>query len=592
MTFEIALTLFILVGSVFLFATEKLSIDLVALSVMATLLASGIITAEEGIAGFSNTATITVAAMFVLSAGLFRSGAVNAIGARLARLGNRFTWLAMLFLLVTIGVLSAFINNTAAVAIFMPVALAMSRDTKTSPSLWLIPVAFASMFGGVCTLIGSSTNILVSTMAEKHGQPAFSMFEFAPLGLVLFGCGILYVMLIGKRLLPPRRNVGDLMTTFGMGDYLTEIVLLPEAKSVGKPLRDSLLGKDFDIAILQIRRTGEPVSLPSPDTVLQEGDQLLVRCSVEKIKLLQNSVGIRLKPSSQWKDSDLESSEMVLVETVIAPNSLLKDRTLKQTRFRNRFGAVVLAIRHHGQLLYENLANTRLQAGDALLVEIRRSTLERLRETQEFVLISEVGLPNFRKHKMLPAILVMTGVVVAASLNIFPIVVAAVIGCILMILLDCITLQEAYASIEWRVIFMLAGILSLGTAMESTGAAVLLSEWTLRFMGSWGPIAVLSALYLLTTILTQAMSNNATAILLAPIALAAADTMHVNPRPFLIAVTFAASMSFMTPVAHQVNTLVYGPGQYRFRDFLRVGTPLTVLFWILATWLIPVFWPL
>jgi di/tricarboxylate transporter len=592
MTFEIALTLFILAGAVFLFATEKLAIDLIALSVMATLLASGIISPEQGIAGFSNTATITVAAMFVLSSGLFKSGAVNAVGVRLARTGRRFTWIAMLLLLITIGIMSAFINNTAAVAIFMPVALALSRDTKTSPSLWLLPAAFASMFGGVCTLIGSSTNILVNTMAEQHGQPAFSMFEFAPLGLVLFACGILYMMLIGKRLIPPRRNVGDLMATFGMGDYLTEIVLLPDAKSVGKALRDSMLGKDFDIAILQIRRTGQPVSLPSPDTILQAGDQLLVRCSVEKIKLLQNSVGISLKPSSQWKDSDLESSEMVLVETVIAPNSMLKGRTLKQTRFRNRFGAVVLAIRHHGQLLYENLANTTLQAGDALLVEIRRTALERLRETQEFVLVSEVGLPDFRKHKMLPALLVMAGVVLAASLNIFPIVVAAVIGCILMILLDCITLQEAYKAIEWQVIFMLAGILSLGVAMESTGAAVLLSEWTLRIMGSWGPVAVLSALYLLTTLLTQAMSNNATAILLAPIALAAADSMGVNARPFLIAVTFAASMSFMTPVAHQVNTLVYGPGQYRFRDFLRVGTPLTVLFWILATWLIPHFWPL
>jgi di/tricarboxylate transporter len=253
---------------------------------------------------------------------------------------------------------------------------------------------------------------------------------------------------------------------------------------------------------------------------------------------------------------------------------------------------VVLAIRHHGQMLYENLANTRLQAGDALLVEIRRSVLERFRGRGEFVLVSELGLPEYRKHKIVPAILIMGGVVVAASVGVFSIVVAAIIGCVLMVLLDCISLQDAYESIEWRVIFMLAGILSLGTAMDNTGAAAYVAGWTLKVMGGWGPMAVLSALYLLTTLLTQAMSNNATAILLAPIAVATARSLDVDPRPFLIAVTFAASMSFMTPVAHQVNTLVYGPGQYRFRDFVRVGTPLTLLFWILATLLIPRFWPL
>ena len=591
MTLDIALTLVILVTAVVLFATEKLPIDLIALSVMATLLASGIITPEEGIAGFSNTATVTVAAMFVLSAGLFKSGVVNVIGVKLSGLGRRRTWLAMLCLLVTIGVLSAFINNTAAVAIFLPIALALSRDTQTSPSRWLIPIAYAAMFGGVCTLIGSSTNILVSTLAENHGQQPFSMFEFAPLGLIMSACGIAYMMILGPRLIPDRRDVGDLMQTFGMGDYLTEIILRPEAKSVGKPLRESPLGTDLDVAILEIRRGDQPVALPSPDTVLLAGDQLLVRCSVEKIKSLQNSAGITLKPSTQWKDSDIESAQMVLVETVIAPNAILKNKTLRESRFRNRFGAVVLAIRHHGQILYENLANTPLQAGDALLVEIRRTALERFRDNSEFVLVSELGLPEYRKHKILPAILIMVGVVVAASMNLFPIVVAAIIGCILMVLLHCVSLPEAYEAIEWRVIFMLAGILTLGVAMEKTGAALYLSSWTVQLIGGWGPLAVLSAFYLLTTILTQAMSNNATAILLAPIAMATAHSMGVDARPFLIAVTFAASMSFMTPVAHQANTLVYGPGQYRFRDFARVGAPLTLMFWILATWLIPVFWP-
>ena len=591
MTLEIIIVLVILVAAIVLFATEKLPVDLIALMVMATLLLSRIISPEEGISGFSSTATVTVGAMFVLSAGLFKTGAVNFVGAGLAKIARRNFWLAIVTSMLMIGAVSAFINNTAAVAIFLPIVLGVARDAKVSPSKLLMPLSFASMFGGVCTLIGTSTNILVSSIAERHGQPPFTMFEMTPLGVVMFGAGVLYMTTVGIRLIPDRRAAGDLTQTFGMGDYLTDIILLPEAQSVGLPLKDSPLVHDLDIDIIAVRREGRPLVVPAPDTILQAGDVLRVRCSVERVKQLQERVGVVLKPGIKWRDEDLQSSEAVLVEAVIAPGSPLEGKSLKQAGFRDNFGATVLAIRHRGQLLHEKLASTSLNAGDALLIEVKRDHLARLKRDQTFVVVSEVGFPEFRKQKIVPALLIIFGVVATATLNIFPIVVSAIIGAILLVLTGCITLDEAYKAVEWKVIFLLAGVLTLGIALEKTGAALLISSAITGTFGEWGPVAMVSAFYLLTSLLTEMMSNNATAALLAPIAIATAETLGVSPRPFLMAVTFAASASFMTPVGYQTNTLIYGPGQYKFADFLRVGTPLNMIFWVLASLLIPVFWP-
>ena len=586
-----AIVLVILVAAVVLFATEKLPVDLIALLVMAALLLSRIISPEEGISGFSSTATVTVGAMFVLSAGLFKTGAVNFFGSALVTIGRHNFWLSVVTTMLMIGAMSAFINNTAAVAIFLPIVLGVARDTKVSPSKLLMPLSFASMFGGVCTLIGTSTNILVSSIAERHGQPPFTMFEFSPLGVVMFGVGTLYMMTVGVRLIPDRRAAGDLTQTFGMGEYLTDIVLLPEAKSVGHSLKDSPLVHDLDIDIIEVRREGRPLTVPAPETILQAGDVLRVRCSVERVRQLQERVGVVLKPGIKWRDEVLESSEAVLVEAVIAPSSSLDGKSLKQTGFRENFGATVLAIRHRGQLLHEKLAATSLHAGDALLIEVKRDHLARLKQDRAFVVVSEVGLPEFRKRKVVPALVIVFAVVATATLNVFPIVVSAVIGAAFLVLTGCITLDEAYKAIEWKVIFLLAGVLTLGIALEKTGAALLISSAITGTFGKWGLVAMVSAFYLLTSLLTEMMSNNATAALLAPIAIATAETLGVSPRPFLMAVTFAASASFMTPVGYQTNTLIYGPGQYKFADFLRVGAPLNLIFWALSSLLIPVFWP-
>lgn len=611
MTFEMLAVLAMVVVAVILFATERLPVDLVALVVMATLLLSRIVTPEEGLAGFSNTATVTVGAMFILSAGLFKTGAVDALGRLLAYIFRVNLWVALAGLMLTAGLLSAFMNNTPIVAIFIPLVLGAAAQLKTSASKLLMPLSYASMFGGVCTLIGSSTNILVSTIAERSGLRPFSMFEFAPLGLIFFAVGAVYMLTIGVRLIPDRRSEAGLSESYGMGEYLTEIELLPEAKSVGTRLGSSPLEKELEVEILELIRGNRRTLLPRAGTRLEAGDLLRVRCDVKRIRELQQRAGIRLTtlPESPEREPRAtarpqkpaapenglpegpDPEEALLVEAVVAPNSMLEGKSLKQIRFRDRFGATALAIRHHGNVLHEKTEEARLHAGDTLLLEVRRGDLPALQEHPAFLLASEVGLPTFRKRKMPLAVLILTGVVATAAWGVVPIVIGAVVGAILMVMTRCVTLEEAYTAIEWKVIFLLAGILTLGVALEKTGAALWLANLLTGSLRQWGPYVLVAVFYLLTSLLTETMSNNATAALLAPIAIATAETLGISARPLLMAVTFAASSSFMTPVGYQTNAMIYGPGQYRFADFVRVGTPLNVLFWILATFLIPVFWP-
>lgn len=592
MTYEITFVLAVAVCAVILFATEKLSVDVVAIVVMVTLIASGIVSPEEGISGFSNKATVTVAAMFILSAGLFKTGAVNYLGTITSRLFKQNFWVGLISVMFAVAFFSAFINNTPVVAIFIPILLGVAKEIKASTSKLLMPMSFASMFGGVCTLIGTSTNILVNSIAEGQGQPAFSMFEIAPLGLVMFVVGTTYMLVIGIRLIPERRAEGDLIESFHLHEYITEVVLLEESSSVGKQIKDAPLVKDIDISIIEIQRGDETIPLPAADVVLRAGDVLRVRCDLEKFKKIQQRQGVVFKPEFQWRDEDIQSLDAKLVEGVIAPHSDFIGKTLKDLNFRGEFGATVLALRHRGVLMREKLSETKLDAGDALLLEVRKRRFNQLRQSPAFVIISEVQQERFRKRKIIPALLIIAGVIITASVGIMDIVASAVIGSVLLVLVGCIKMEEAYKAIEWRIIFLLAGVLALEAAMENSKAGELVSEQIIATVGVWGPIAMISAFYLMTFVLTEMMSNTATAALLTPVAIATANTLGLNPRPFLVAVMFAASASFMTPVGYQTNTLIYGPGQYRFADFLKVGTPLNILFWITATILIPYFWPL
>lgn len=591
MSIEIIQVLVIIAIAVILFATEKLPVDLVAILIMGVLLLLRLIDPGEAVEGFSNPATVTVAGMFILSAGLYKTGIVERLGTRIMLVFKENFWVGFISMMFFSGILSAFINNTAIVALFLPVILTISKRLNISSSKLLIPLSFASMFGGVCTLIGTSTNILANSILVQHGLESFGMFEFSMLGLIFFGTGIVYMTTLGFRLLPDRGKQTDLAESFKLSDYVTEIVLLPDAESVGKRLTDSPLVKDLDIDVLEVIRDKSDKFIPGSDTVLHANDVLRVRTNLEKIKMLQNRVGVQLKPHYKWDIDELHADEIELVEAVVAPNSSLDGKTLKEVSFRNNFGATALAIRHRGTLMNENIGNTVLKAGDSLLIEIRKDKIDYLKSRNAFVVVSELSFPSFRKSKLLPAILIAASVVISATVGVFTIMESVILGCLLMVLTGCIKLDEAYRAIDWKVIFLLAGALSMGVAIEKSGTAELISNQVISSLGIWGPIAILSGFYITTSLLTESISNNATVVIMAPIAIVSSEALGINSKPLLLAIMFAASSSFMTPVGYQTNTLVYSAGQYKFTDFARVGAPLNLLFWIMATFLIPVFFP-
>ncbi|MBR9976495.1 MAG: SLC13 family permease, partial [Bacteroidetes bacterium] len=564
---------------------------LTAMIVMAALLVTGVLTPGEGLSGFSNPATVTVAAMFVISAALRHTGAVSYLALLSNQLFSRNYWVGLLPTMILIGITSAFINNTPVVAVFIPILMSVSQQTDISPTRLLMPISFASMFGGLCTLVGTSTNILVSSIATDYDMPPFGMFEFSALGALFFLVGLAYMMVVGVRLIPKRESEASLTERFEMSEYLTDVVLLPDAASVGKRIPESRLVRDLDVDILAVIRDGERVQQSMPDIVLEAHDILRLRCDVKQIQELKNSVGISMTGDVPVRDEDFDAEEMALLEVIIAPNSSLAGATIRSARFRNMFRATALALRHRGQLLHSGFRNTKLRAGDAILLEVERDEVPRLVSDQNFVIASKVEIPLQRKSKLVPALLITMGVILAAGFEVLPIVTASIVGSILLVATRSITLEEVYKAVDWNVVFLLGGIISLGIAMEKTGLALLMSNGLINVVGEFGPLAVLAVLYLMTTLLTGIMSNNATAILIAPIAIAAAEALGVSARPMLIAVTFAASASFLTPVGYQTNTMIYGVGQYRFMDFVKVGTPLTLLFWVLGILLIPVFFP-
>ena len=590
MTWGMAFVLVLTVCAVVLFVTEKFSTDIVAILVMIVLLVFRVLTPAEGLAGFANTATVTVGAMFVLSAGMFRSGAVNFVGKALGRLARHSSRLMLFVLMVGVGVLSSFLNNTAAVAILIPVVIVVARRAKTSPSKLLMPLSYASMFGGMCTVLGTSTNILASSIAEQAGLGAFSMFEFTKLGIIFFAVGVAYMMTLGRRLVPDHRGQGDLTTSFGLGDYLTDLVLQTESRSVGHSLASAPLVKELNIDVLQILR-GEDTLRPTPETILCEGDVLRIQGDLRTINELKGRAGVTFGMSMKWRDEHLQSTDTRLVEAVVGPSSPLAGKSLTESRLRENYGASVLAIRQHGTLRHGQFENITLMPGDALLIDVPNDPIEHLTQQRVFLVVSRAGIPRFDWRKASKAVAIVIAVVVVAATGLLPIVAAAATGALMMVLSGCVSTEEAYGAIEWNVLFLLAGMLSLGAAMEKTGASTMLADGMIDSVGGLGPLALLAAFFGATMLLTEVMSNNATVALLLPIAITTAQAIDVDPRAFMFAVVFAASSSFMTPVGYQTNTMIYGPGQYRFKDFARVGAPLNLIFWALGTLLIPWFWP-
>lgn len=593
--FGIAPEIFFVYGliilAVLLFVNKRIPFDVTSLILLAILVVSGILTPKEGLSGLSNPATVTIACMFILSEGLRRTGALDIVGEYLSKLSKLNYRLTTFIIMAVIGGISAFINNTAAVAIFIPVIISLSRDMGKSASKLLMPMSFAAMFGGVCTLIGTSTNLLVDSIARDNNLAGFGMFEFAPVGIIFFVVGLFYIFTVGMKIIPGRRKDESLTDTFEMQSYLTDVVLQPNSPFVGTPLKNTHLIENLDLDIVEVFDEEGNSKLDRGAVELQANDILRIRGGVKEMNKLLNREDVLIKPSDNWEDQDFEAGNAQLVEAVVAPESSYEGKKLDDLDLFHQYEAMVLAIRQQGKVQQEHLGNIRLQSGTSLLLFAKNERVNDIKVSEEFVLATEIELQEVKKAKIPIALGIIASVVGFAAFGILPIVASAICGVILMIMTGCITNEQAYRSVNWKVIFLLAGVLPLGIAMQKTGAAKLLVDNLIQQLESFGPTAVLSAFFFLSMMLTNLISNNATAVLLAPISIEAATGIGVNPTPMLVAVTLAASLSFMTPIGYQTNTMIFGPGQYTFTDFVKVGTPLNLLFWIIGTFAIPYFWP-
>ncbi len=592
MTQEVWIVFGIILLAIILFFTEKFTIDTVAIGVMVLFMLFGILDLEEGLAGFSNSATITVASMFVISQAIFRTGILNQFSNYLSNQAEKSEAKLVLTLMISSGLLSALINDTAVVALLMPSVIYICQKNNITPSRMLMPLSFGALMGGICTLLGTSTNILVSGIAEKAGLPSFGVFEMSSMGLIFLVTGTIYMLTIGKWLLPTRKSKSGLSDTLDLGNYVVEILITDAYEKLQEAIINQKLFKNGNVKALQIiREDGRKVKI-YPNTAILPGDVIRILTNQDNLKKIKELKGVEIKAELDWKEESVTDEEEKLYEAVITPHSFLINQNIKSINFKQLFDQViVVGIRHRAGLFDTLLSKTSLKPGDVLLLRASEESIASVQKSEDLLLISARKDNYLNKTQVILTLTTLALVVSLAAFGIFPITLTAVAGAVIMITLRSISPDEAYKAIDWKVIFMLAGVLSMGSALEKTGGAELIGAGVVQVFGSFGPQVVLSAIFALTFLLTNIMSNNAAAALLAPIAISIAIGLDVDSRPFLMAVTFGASLSFMTPMGYQTNTMIYNPGNYRFTDYLKVGTPLNLLFWILATLLLPIFFP-
>jgi di/tricarboxylate transporter len=589
---EIALTLSILILALIAFIFEWLPVDLTALVVAIVLMLLGLVTPEEGISGFSNSATVTVMAMFILSAGITKTGVVQIIRDLLVKWGSNNASQQLLLMGLLVGPVSAFINNTAVVAIFIPIVEDWCKKRGISVSKLLMPLSYVTILGGMITIIGTSTNVLASGLSEQLGYREFNIFEFTALGLITFTVGLLYLSFVAPRLLPERKPASHNLVSedYKLKDYVSEIVIAPGSSLINQTLRSSQLQRNFDIAVLEIIRNDTHFPQPLADKVLNAGDILLVRGSREDLLKIRDARDIDMLPDVQFKDEitekELTSDEEKIGEVLIMSNSRLIGTTLKDLRFRQRYNATVLAIRRGEELLRSRLGKVPLKFGDLLLVQGPRESFLGLQTTRELLVLEQQTNEGLRTQKAWAAVAIVLGVVLIAALTDFPIVVSALAGVIVMVITGCLKPGEIYGAVRWDVIFLLAGLIPLGKAMDKSGTTQWLADNLLSLGQNLSGYWVLLFFFIITALLTEILSNNASVVVMLPIAVKVAESLNLNPYAFMFAVTFAASNSFMTPIGYQTNTMVYGPGGYKFLDFTRLGFPLTFIMAIIVPHLI------
>jgi len=592
MTFEIGLTLGIIGMALVLFATEKLRVDLIALIVLLLAAITGLVPKEEVFSGFANPAVITIWAVYIVSGGLFKTGVADILGSFILRLSGSGEGRLIAVIMLVCGIISAFMNNVGAVAVLMPAVIGISNKTKIPASKLLIPLAFSSLLGGSMTLIGTPANILAQGILVERGLPSFGFFDITPMGIIALLTGIIYMVLIGRHLLPVRVTASDSQVSKQLRAYIGEVQVNPQSSLVGKNLYESKLGEEFDLNVLSIHRDGNLITRLHRDFIIEQNDRLILEGSAQNLMIAQEDLNLSIQPDTDISLADLDTDDSYIFEATLSPRSKIAGRTLKEVRFRDQFGFTALAIWRHGEVIAERLRDTPLHFGDALLLQGPPGRVAALNDGNEFLVLQHVDFEKRSRNNKAPlAAGIMLLVIALAIFSDLGIATSMVIGSVLMVLTGCLTMDDAYESIDWRTVFLVGGMLTLGIAMENTGTAEFLSNLLLGTIGDLGPTALLAGIYLLSALITQPMSNAAAVVLMVPIAVDTALGIDANILTFVMAAVIGAATSFVTPVGHKANVLVFGPGGYKFFDYTRVGILLTVFLFVVSMIFLPVLWP-
>ena len=589
MNWEVIVVYVILVTAVVLFITDRVRTDIVGMLIISVLGLLGILEPKELLQGFSNQALVTIAAMFVLSAALMRSGLVAALSGKLTDLskGSPVRFLALS--LCAVCFMSAFINNTPVVVVFIPAVLTVCSRLGQSPSKFLMPISFASMLGGSATLIGTSSNILVSSLSAEAGYGEIGMFEFTVLGGVIVVVGMIYLILFSHRLLPARTTIASTLSAEDVKEYITQVKIGAESHLVGKSLAETPLA-NAGVRVAELIR-GERIQRLEKDNALEEGDILLIRGDLNKILELERAHDIMISTDADARDAEVKRVEMTVFELMVAPDSPLIGRTAQDIRFREDYGVSVFALQRRGRHHQRDITDLELRMGDILLVRGTMEALAKLRGYREFILLEGVHDQVIERHKAPLALGTILAIVGLAAFGVFPISVLALTGAALLVMMKVLTPRDAYRSIDWPVLILIAGMIALGNAMGKTGALDIAAEGLVGTVGQLGPNVTLWIFYFITAALSLLILNKPAAVLCTPLGILLATQLGVDGKPFIMAVAFAASTAMATPMGYQTNLLVYGPGGYNYKDFVYFGLPLNFIIGVIACWLIPIIWP-
>lgn len=589
----IAITLVLLLLALILFGSEKIPVDIVGIILVIAMVVFGVLNVQEAVAGFGNDIIITIAGLFVLVGGLTKTGLVDVVGRRLYQIaGNNEFFLTALIMAVA-AISASVLKNTTTTAMFLPVVLGLAEKAKIPPSKLLMPMAFGAILGGSCTLIGTSTNLAVSGAIKRYGLEPFSMFELTPVGIITVAVGMVYMLLIGRKLLPSRGGEDSLTDQYQIREYISELLVLPESRLVGKTLGEANLNLELDLNVIGIIRDDETIT-PTAKERIQRRDLLIVEGTLTDILRVKEEVGLEIKADFKLNDNDLKTNETELFEVMVMRDSSLVGQTLKSINFRQTYNLTALAINRHGETFVKKLSDVYLRFGDVLLVQGNRQTIQPYVSDGELMLLEDVSASGMRTDKRKWAIaafalflsLSLSKIVIGVEV---PLAIAVLLGVLLLLATNTIRYSELYSLIDFRLLVLIACMISFGTAMEKTGADVYLAGLIKDYFSDYGPTAVLAGFFVFTVFLTQPMSNQAAALVVIPVAIQTATILNLNPRTFAVAVTYAASFSFITPL-EPACVLVYTPGRYKFMDFVKVGAILTIVVFVVSIILVPIFW--